>query len=184
MLVFHVFFFLLFIFVEPGLALFCVATCDCASEEFVSVVKCNVVCQFVFASFTFNLVGFVCFGSNQLNTFLSILTADKLLAFFSSCFNLCEATCMCRSQAASYSVALFCNGNGKQIKKLHVWVLHLIYGQKETDQTKWIGVKRPAQCCRQFIYFQRKLYLLFSPKNCNGIPVGWLKVTRASKRTR
>lgn len=88
-------FFFLFIFVEPGFALFCVATCDCASEEFVSVVKCNVVCQFVFASFTFNLVGFVCFGSNQLNTFLGILTADKLLAFFFLAASICVGLCVC-----------------------------------------------------------------------------------------
>lgn len=94
-------FFFLFIFVEPGFALFCVATCDCASEEFVSVVKCNVVCQFVFASFTFNLVGFVCFGSNQLNTFLSILTADKLLAFFSLAASICVRLYVYVSQSSS-----------------------------------------------------------------------------------
>lgn len=89
--------------------------------------------------------------------------------------------------------------DGKQIKKLDVcvWmcvcVFHIWYMAEEIEIEwdrpigKWIGMKRLAQMLQYththtiYLVSKRKLYfVILHPRNRNGIPEVWLKVTRTS----
>lgn len=110
-----------FVYLALSLCVFSSAMCDREGESLFLLSNVMLCVNSFFASFTFNLVGFVCFGSNQLCSIsLSLYRSVSPLCdcrqivgiFCPFCRTLCIVGCETCSHCFVY--------DGKQIKKLHV----------------------------------------------------------------